>query len=172
MSNVRSLCLVSCSSAQSSCSFCLVLLLMVQQYFSLSDSFLVLVVCRMYVHFATIYVSLWCMPYVYIVLFVSVPSFMFFFFLFSLIQHRLTPEGRPGVCDVTHMSGISGLSLITLSCFLSCFSAQSSCSLCLKEDIPLVEVMYLVFTRMSGESYRRGLGVFVVVLVLLISSAD
>ena len=25
------------------------------------------------------------------------------------------------------------------------------------EDVPLVEFMYLVFTRMPGESYRRGL---------------
>ena len=96
MSNVRSLCLVSCSSAQSSCSFCLVLLLMVQQYFSLSDSFLVLVVCRMYVHFATIYVSLWCMPYVYIVLFVSVPSFMFFFFLVLFNLASINPRRKAG----------------------------------------------------------------------------
>ena len=39
------------------------------------------------------------------------------------------------------------------------------------EDIPLVEFMYLVFTRMPGESYRRRL-VFVVVLVVRISSAN
>ena len=26
------------------------------------------------------------------------------------------------------------------------------------EDVPLVEFMYLVFTRMPGESYRRRLG--------------
>ena len=26
------------------------------------------------------------------------------------------------------------------------------------EDVPLVEFMYLVFTRMPGESYRRGRG--------------
>ena len=26
------------------------------------------------------------------------------------------------------------------------------------EDVPLVEFMYLVFTRMAGESYRRRLG--------------
>ena len=27
-----------------------------------------------------------------------------------------------------------------------------------EEDVPLVEFMYLVFTRMPGESYRRRLG--------------
>ena len=27
----------------------------------------------------------------------------------------------------------------------------------MREDVPLVEFMYLVFTRMSGESYRRRL---------------
>ena len=27
-----------------------------------------------------------------------------------------------------------------------------------REDVPLVEVMYLVFTRMPGESYGRRLG--------------
>ena len=26
------------------------------------------------------------------------------------------------------------------------------------EDVPLVEFVYLVFSRMPGESYRRGLG--------------
>ena len=39
------------------------------------------------------------------------------------------------------------------------------------EDAPLVDLMYLVFTRMPGESYRRRL-FFVVVLVLRISSAN
>ena len=33
-----------------------------------------------------------------------------------------------------------------------------------KEDVPLVEFMYLVFARMPGESYRRRLGSFVVVV--------
>ena len=32
-------------------------------------------------------------------------------------------------------------------------------------DVPLVEFMYLVFTRMPGESYRRLLGYFVLVFV-------
>ena len=36
------------------------------------------------------------------------------------------------------------------------------------EDVSLVEFMYLVFTRMPGESYQF----FVVVLVLRISSAN
>ena len=57
------------------------------------------------------------------------------------------------------------------------------------EDVPLVEFMYLVFTRMPGESYRRRLSslllylcyvfrapiktqFFVAVLVLRISSAN
>ena len=35
-----------------------------------------------------------------------------------------------------------------------------------------MEFMYLVFTRMPGESYRRATQVFVVVLVLHISSAN
>ena len=39
-------------------------------------------------------------------------------------------------------------------------------------DVLLVELMYLVFTRMSHESYRRQLSVFVVVRVLGISSSD
>ena len=38
------------------------------------------------------------------------------------------------------------------------------------EDVPLVEFMYLIFTRMSGESYRRRL--IVAVLVLRISNAN
>ena len=38
--------------------------------------------------------------------------------------------------------------------------------------VPLVESMYLVFTRMPGESYRRATRVFVVVLVVRISSAN
>ena len=33
------------------------------------------------------------------------------------------------------------------------------------EDVPLVEFMYLVFTRMPGERYLRQLGVSVAVLV-------
>ena len=41
------------------------------------------------------------------------------------------------------------------------------------EDVSLLEFRYLVFTRMPGESYRKRLGSFsVVVLVLHISSAD
>ena len=40
------------------------------------------------------------------------------------------------------------------------------------KDVLLVEVMYFVFTRMSGVSYRRRLRSFVVVLVLRISSAN
>ena len=32
------------------------------------------------------------------------------------------------------------------------------------EDVPLVEIMYLVFTRMPGESYRRRLDHFFVVV--------
>ena len=41
------------------------------------------------------------------------------------------------------------------------------------EDVPLVEFMYLVFTRMPGESYLRRLrSFFVVVLVLRISSVN
>ena len=39
----------------------------------------------------------------------------------------------------------------------------------LSEDVPLVEFMYLVYTRMSGESYRRRISVE---LVLRISSAN
>ena len=38
------------------------------------------------------------------------------------------------------------------------------------EAVPLVEFTYIVFTRMPGESYPSR--VFVVVLVLRISSAD
>ena len=33
------------------------------------------------------------------------------------------------------------------------------------EDVPLVEFMYLVFTHMPGESYRRRLEVFVVLVL-------
>ena len=32
------------------------------------------------------------------------------------------------------------------------------------EDVPVVELMYLVFTRMPGESYRRPLGSFLLCL--------
>ena len=39
----------------------------------------------------------------------------------------------------------------------------------LKEDVPLVEFMYLEFTRILDDSYRK---VFVVVLVVCISSAN
>ena len=35
----------------------------------------------------------------------------------------------------------------------------------LSEDVTLVEFMYLVFTRMPGESYRRRLGSLFVVFV-------
>ena len=41
----------------------------------------------------------------------------------------------------------------------------------MKLDPPLVEFMYLVFTRMPGESYRRRLKSFFV-LVLRLSSAN
>ena len=34
---------------------------------------------------------------------------------------------------------------------------RSLCTFSLFEDVPLVEFMYLVFTRMPGESYRRRL---------------
>ena len=40
------------------------------------------------------------------------------------------------------------------------------------ENVALVEFMYLVFTRMPGESYCRATQVFVVVFVLHISSAN
>ena len=40
------------------------------------------------------------------------------------------------------------------------------------EDVPLVEFMYLVFTHMPGESYRRRLEVFVVVFVRHLSNAS
>ena len=40
------------------------------------------------------------------------------------------------------------------------------------EDVHLPEFLYLVFTRVSGESYRRRLMSVVVVLVLRILSAD
>ena len=36
------------------------------------------------------------------------------------------------------------------------------------EDVPLVEFMYLVFTHMPGESYRRQLRSFCVCLLLLL----
>ena len=39
-------------------------------------------------------------------------------------------------------------------------------------DVPLVDFMYLVFTRMPGESYGRGLGYLFVVFVWCLSSAD
>ena len=48
---------------------------------------------------------------------------------------------------------------------------QTSFSWYLDQDVPLVEFKYLVFTRMSGESYRRRQA-FVVVLVWRLSSAD
>ena len=35
---------------------------------------------------------------------------------------------------------------------------KRGCSLYLKEDAPLVEFVYLVFTRMRRESYRKRLG--------------
>ena len=35
----------------------------------------------------------------------------------------------------------------------------------LREDVPLVEFMYLVFSRMPGESYRRATQVFVVMFM-------
>ena len=40
------------------------------------------------------------------------------------------------------------------------------------EDVPQMEFMYLVFTRMPGESYSRPIMSFVVVLVLRTSIAD
>ena len=40
------------------------------------------------------------------------------------------------------------------------------------KDAPLVEFMYLVFTRMPGDSYRRRLRSLLFVFVLRISSAD
>ena len=63
-------------------------------------------------------------------------------------------------------------------CCCSCYCCFVFCYLLLLsflfrnslEDVPLVEFMYLVFTRMPGESYRRRLR-SVVVFVLLISSA-
>ena len=36
------------------------------------------------------------------------------------------------------------------------------------DDLLPVEFMYFVFTRMPGESYRRGLKVFVVVVVVVV----
>ena len=39
------------------------------------------------------------------------------------------------------------------------------------EDVPLVELLYLVFTRMPGESYRRRLGSLLLYLVLYIFQA-
>ena len=41
----------------------------------------------------------------------------------------------------------------------------------IEEDVPLLEFMYLVFTRMSGESYRIRLRSFVVVFVVCLSNA-
>ena len=40
------------------------------------------------------------------------------------------------------------------------------------EDVPLVEFMYVVFTRMPGEIYLGDSGLCCVVFVLRISSAD
>ena len=49
---------------------------------------------------------------------------------------------------------------------------KTVCSQALYGHVPVVEFMYLVFTRMPGESYHRATQVFVVVLVLRILSAD
>ena len=50
--------------------------------------------------------------------------------------------------------------------------AQSSRADLYVEDVPLVEFMYLVFARTPGGSYRKVTQVFVVVLVLRISSGN
>ena len=45
------------------------------------------------------------------------------------LAHAGRPEGRPGMSDVTLLSGISGLSFDSLFCLLSCFFLPSPLSL-------------------------------------------
>ena len=93
------------------------------------------------------------------------------FVLCAYFVHALIVNLELKSCYIAAVQSIS----IIVSNSLTDNKAESSVCICIfvvavvvVEGVPLLEFMYLTFTRMPGESYRW---VFVVVLVLRISSA-
>ena len=72
-------------------------------------------------------------------------------------QHLYSPSPPTRFLHLLHLSIFFSLNLFFFYFFTLFYSLFSSPSSLNKIDVPLVEFMYLVFTHMSDESYRRRL---------------